>query len=206
MNKPTLYEQVGIIIPGALFLIGAFALLPELRTTVGSDGVSLGEFGIFFLLAYASGHFVAAVGNFGELFLWGTVGGMPSDWIVKPETTLISHLQRQKLDERIRSRLGIDIATTIGMDRKVWRPISRQLYADVMRNGKPDRIDVFNGNYGLNRGLCAASLVLIVVALSQQRWVIAVAFLVATIVFGYRAYRFGVHYGRELYVQFLSIE
>lgn len=206
MNNPTLYEQVGIVIPGALFLVGVNLLVPEARQLTGTTSVSLGEFGIFFLLAYAAGHFVAAIGNFGESIAWRTLGGMPSDWIVKADTKLISPLQRGGLDEKVRSRLAIDVLTVVGMDREVWWPISRQLYAYVMRNGKPERIDAFNGNYGLNRGLCATSSVLTITALAQQHWVLAVAFFIGMLAFGYRAYRFGIHYARELYVQFLAID
>lgn len=42
MNKPTFYEQVGIVIPGALFLFGLVLFFPELRAFLGTGGVSLG--------------------------------------------------------------------------------------------------------------------------------------------------------------------
>ena len=66
-----------------------------------------------------------------------------------------------------------------------------------------DRIDTFN--YGLNRGLASACLVLLVVALARADWRISVGLLLAAVIYGYRAYRFGVHYARELYVQFLVL-
>ena len=59
------------------------------------------------------------------------------------------------------------MVTVQGYDRKKWWPISRQIYADVAKNGKPDRIDTFNGNYGLTRGLTASGLVLACIAFSQ---------------------------------------
>jgi hypothetical protein len=91
------------------------------------------------------------------------------------------------------------------MDRKVWWPISRQVYADVGKNGKVERIDTFNGNYGLNRGLSAACVALAIVAATQAQWYVVIGFLALAIVFAYRAYRFGVHYARELYLQFLVL-
>jgi len=88
---------------------------------------------------------------------------------------------------------------------KAWWPISRQIYADVAKNGKPDRIDTFNGNYGLNRGLSSACVALAIVGAFLGQWPTAIALVVAALIYGYRAYRFGVHYGREMYLQFLVL-
>ena len=63
----------------------------------------------------------------------------------------------------------------------------------------------FNGNYGLNRGLAAACVALAMVAATQAQWYVVIGFLALAIVFAYRAYRFGVHYARELYLQFLVL-
>ena len=38
-----------------------------------------------------------------------------------------------------------------------------------------------------------------------MRWSIALGLLALTAVYDYRAYRFGVHYARELYLQFLVL-
>ncbi len=205
MNKPTFYEQVGIVIPGAVFLFGVVQVFPSLRSLLGNDGVSLGELGIFFLLSYAAGHLVAAVGNLAEAIAWRFAGGMPTDWVIKADTSLLSPHQRELLDKKAKQHLGMDIATVRGMERKAWWPISRQLYAKVLHRGRPDRIDTFNGNYGLNRGLSAASLV---GSSRSVRGDVAsgIRLLIPAVVYGYRAYRFAVHYGRELFVQFLALE
>lgn len=131
---------------------------------------------------------------------------MPSDWVTKSETTLISPQQRDLLNAKVGSRLGVVVSTIRGLEQKAWRPITRQLYADVMRNGKPERIDTFNGNYGLNRGLAAACLTLACVGAVEANWRVGAALLLASIVYAYRAYRFGVHYAQELYVQFLTLD
>jgi hypothetical protein len=75
----------------------------------------------------------------------------------------------------------------------------------VAKNGKVERIDTFNGNYGLNRGLCSGFFALALVAAVHAQWYVVIGFLVLAIVFAYRAYRFGVHYARELYLQFLVL-
>lgn len=205
MKKLTFYEQVGIVIPGAVFLFGLLFYFPALKQLLAKDGVSVGQLGIFLLLAYAAGHLIAALGNVGENILWRLSGGMPSDWVIKEETTLLSPQQRDLLTKKIFTRLGIVVETIRGLDRKVWWPISRQLYADISKNGKRERIDTFNGNYGLNRGLAAACVLLACIALSQADWAAAVLLFALGGVYAYRAYRFGVHYARELYIQFLTI-
>ena len=198
---------MGIVIPGALFLLGVFALLfPDLSQVTGAANVSLGEFGIFLILSYAAGHLVEAVGNAGENIGWSALGEMPTNWVLKEETNLISSQQRELLKERVRTLLGVEVMSLQSLDRKAWHPIVRQIYAHVMRSGKSDRIETFNGNYGLNRGLSAALLVLTVIGLVEQRWLLALAFIIAALVFAYRAYRFGVHYARELFVQFLALD
>jgi hypothetical protein len=134
---------------------------------------------------------------------WGAIGGMPSDWVTRASgTALLSDEQITALERKMSERLKI-MATVKGYDRKKWWPISRQIYADVAKNGKPDRIDTFNGNYGLTRGLTASALVLAVTACLQKPQQVAIGLLVLAIVFGYRAYRFGTLYGREFYLQFL---
>jgi hypothetical protein len=204
VNKLTFYEQVGIVVPGSVFVFGLLFFFPVLQTVLTKDGVSLGDLGIFVLLSYAAGQLIAAIGNLAESILWRFVGGMPTDWITKTRTTLLSSTQIDLVEKKLKNRLGIT-AKVRGLDQKVWWPISRQIYADVAKNGKPDRIDTFNGMYGLNRGLAAATFALACVAAVQEKWFIGLGLLVLTGVYDYRAYRFGVYYGRELYLQFLVL-
>jgi hypothetical protein len=95
--------------------------------------------------------------------------------------------------------------TAIGLDRTIWFPISRQLNSDVAGHVKPDRIDTFNRNYGLNRGLAAACFLLACIAAIQESWLPCALLAVLSAVYVYRAYRFGVHYARDLYLQSLMI-
>jgi len=203
--KMSFYEQIGIVIPGSVLMFGLVLYYPELKLLTNKDSMSVGELGLFVLIAYAAGHLIAAIANALENLFWAAVGGMPSDWVTHDPPGLLSTEQVENVRTRIETRLSITIAKMAGLDRKMWWPISRQIYADVATNGKPDRIDTFNGNYGLNRGLAAACLVLIVVALAHADWLIAVGLFIGACIYGYRTYRFGVHYARELYLQFLVL-
>jgi len=141
---------------------------------------------------------VAGLGNAIETALWWFHGGMPSDWIVKPAPNILSASQISRLESHVRSRLDIELQTVRGLDRKSWWPVGRQIYADVMKHGKPQRIDTFNGNYGLNRGLSASTIFLCIIALVEKEWWVAIGLLAASAVYLYRARRFGIHYARTL--------
>jgi hypothetical protein len=201
----TFYEQVGIVIPGSMLMFGLVLYYPELKLLTTKDSMSVGELGLFVLISYAAGHLIAAVANALEGLFWNILGGMPSDWVTRDPPSLLSAEQVENLRVKVGTRLNVTIAKIADLDRKKWWPVSRQIYADVAKNGKPDRIDTFNGTYGLNRGLASACLVLAVVALAHADWLIAVGLLVAAVIHSYRAYRFGVHYARELYLQFLVL-
>lgn len=51
MKKPTFYEQVGIVIPGAVFLFGLLFYFPPLRDLLAKDNVTVGQLGIYVLLS-----------------------------------------------------------------------------------------------------------------------------------------------------------
>jgi hypothetical protein len=199
------YEQTGILIPGATLVFGLLFFFPEFRMLFFSDGVSIGGLGLFLLISYAGGHLAAALGNIMESCVW--LQGRPSNWIVREKNGLLSPEQMDSLEQLVRQRLRLDIAAIRGMSPNQWFPISRQIYADVMSHGKPARIDSFDGNYTLNRGLAAAllALVLISLAFSETDWRVAVGLLPIAVIYTYRMYRFGVSYANELYAQFLLL-
>jgi hypothetical protein len=63
--------------------------VPVNRDLLAKNGITVGQFGIYVLLSYAAGNLLAALGNVGENLLWRLADGMPTEWVVKPETTLI---------------------------------------------------------------------------------------------------------------------
>jgi hypothetical protein len=205
MQKLSFYEQIGIVIPGSVLVFALVLYYPQLQILTAKDGISVGELGLFVLIAYAAGHLIAAIANALEGLFWGILGGMPSDWVTRDPPALLSPQQIENLRTKIATRLDVTIDRMPGFDKKTWLPISRQIFADVVKNGKPDRIDTFNGNYGLNRGLASACLVLVLVALAHLDWMIGLGLFLAAAIYSYRAYRFGVHYARELYLQFLVL-
>lgn len=135
-------------------------------------------------------------------------GGMPSNWIVGPNPRLLSTSQITKVEALTETRLGLNAPPFTELTAKTWSPIFRQIYSDVEKYGKPDRGNTFNGNYGLNRGLCAAALALAAAILIQSpssQWGVSLALVGVSFIYLFRMHRFGVHYAREIYNQFLLL-
>jgi hypothetical protein len=79
----------------------------------------------------------------------------------------------------------------------------------VKKAGQAERIDVFNARYGLFRGLVAGLCVIWVAAIQQHFCQTPPVYLGYIITIGlalFRMQRFGFHYARELFVQFLNID
>jgi len=94
------------------------------------------------------------------------------------------------------------------MTHKTWHPVVRQAHAAISAAGRAGRVETFNGNYGLCRGIASAMLVIFVLSLFReidQCWPERIALLVAAGLALARMHRFGVHYARELFVQLLTL-
>jgi hypothetical protein len=201
------YEFAGIVMPGAILLVGLAQVIPQIAALIPVKEMSLGSLGVFLILAYAAGHLVQTVGNFIE-FVWWFFPGMPSDWVRADRGQLLSSSQRTVLQDQLPAKLGLPSPFSFAsVDTKAWFAITRQIYAAVAGAGRAARIDTFNGNYGLNRGLGASLLVVAIVVLidSYLNWPYALGLSVAALAALYRMHRFGRHYARELFVQFLQL-
>jgi hypothetical protein len=205
VSKLSFYEQVGIVIPGALFLAVIVFIAPGARAAIGPSDISLGEFGVFVLVSYAAGHALAAIGNGLESAWWSLRGGMPSDWVVYDDSRILDSAQKQLLLEKLGTRFRLTLTKVVGMKRRDWRPVFRQIYVGTLVDN-PGRIETFNGIYGLHRGLLSASVVLVVasILLAPRNWLLAAAFGTAAVIYGFRMNKFAIHYAREVYLCFLN--
>jgi hypothetical protein len=195
------YEYAGIIVPGAVLLMAIVLLFPESRALFSKEAVTLGELGLFIIVAYAAGQLVQAVGNFIEWVWWKCWGGWPSSQVLCGEA--LSTDQKQRLLETLKPVLaGADPSKLSPPERLA---VVREVYSEIKGAGRAARVDNFNGSYGLMRGLGAAFAVAFGLALITTKGVIvlsvlAVLFLLAI----HRMHRYGWHYATELFVQFLA--
>lgn len=207
MRQFDFYEFTGIIVPGATAVAGILVLVPGLMPVSTLKDFSVGGFGLFIVLAYVAGHLVQALGNLVEWAWWKAWGGMPTDWVRTSPTRLLSSAQAAALPVAIAEQLKIGHMDPSATTETQWYAITRQINAAVEAAGRGSRIQTFNGNYGLNRGIASGLLIVLSVALAVPpiNGAVLGGLLIAIGLAALRMHRFGKHYGRELFVQFLQL-
>lgn len=209
MKQPEYYEVAGAIVPGVVLLLAADLTWPGYMSGIPKLDITVGGLGLFVLIAYVAGQILQAVGNLVESIWWWVMGGWPTEWVRGGKSVLLSTAQLAALQDRIRKDFGYkDFAFSPAVIATAWRPVFRQIYAAVQAAGRDGRAYVFNGNYGMFRGVVAACLIAAIASVlvrGREAWPMSVAFLTVAILAVYRMHRFAVHYARETLVQFLSL-
>jgi hypothetical protein len=203
MNRPfDFYEYAGIVVPGTILCLGLLWLFPDWRGLFGKEGVTFGELGLFIIVAYAAGQLTQGIGNWLEWFFWKLFGGMPSVQLF--DGKLVGKDQQSRVTDALRnlSPSEQDLTKVSARDR---RAIVHEMYVSVSMSGQAARIDTFNGNYGLMRGLSATFLVVLVGAALAARWIAVLAVGILLVLSLQRMYRFGRHYALELIVRYLAL-
>jgi hypothetical protein len=209
MKEFDFYGTAGVIAPGMVLVVGIVALFfPDRgKELLGIADVSLGSLGVGLILAYVAGQLLQAIGNGVEAVWWRLWGGMPTDWIRTGKREIVAPAQRELVQSRVREIINDSSFTLSHATNKHWYVITRQIYAAVAAANRSARVDIFNGNYGLCRGIAAALLLLLAGSTVVHWWEwnieLVLALLMALAV--YRMHRFGVRYGRELFVQYLQL-
>jgi hypothetical protein len=199
--KFDLYDYVGVIVPGTIVVLTLALLYPALAPTV-QNSISLGDLGIMLILAFLVGHLLQAIGNVWEWIIWKPSGGMPTSWPSKSASTLLTAAQKGRLETKLQSDFGT------GLDAlSDGRGPIREIFVRIRQNGKPDRIEKFNRNYGLMRGAAAGFLVsTLLVLINNPAEYQAIALLLGGVGLAtYRMVRFGTHYAREVFAEYLNL-
>jgi hypothetical protein len=200
------YEFTGVIVPGATLVLGIALQSAKLRLLFIGESFGVGQLGLFVVVAYVAGHLIQSVGNQLERLLW-LRRGMPSTWIRRAKPPYLSDSQRAALQDALPTLMGQKVPPLVELDLRACRGITGQLYARLQQAQRVQRVDIFNANYGLFRGIASALLVVAIVAAinhgiaTAEFLVIAIAFVLALL----RMHRFGVHYASELYRQALVL-
>ena len=194
--------MAAVVIPGASLLFGLWILFPEAIKGIDLKDVSLGSFGIFALAAFCAGHIIQAPANITVDWYWKRFG-RPTE-AMRHRGCGLAEAQVRRIPAQVLALLAMDIPADASDDQ--WRPVTAQMAIYVANSGKAERLDKFNGNYGLFRGLSAALLVLLILALWHLAWTFAALTLLAASATMLRMKRFGNYYARELWLQFLSID
>lgn len=203
------YEILALILPGAVTLYGINKLFPGLMLFSNGNEFSAGEFGVFILIAYTTGHIVQVLGGLVER-VWRRVRGNPSDWIKSGNKQLIFEFQIDDLERKISKRLGVSSNEfhLSNLTRREWLNMLKQMKTAIDVAGRTGRHDKFEAIYMMCRGLIAALLILAfssALSVSLQYWYIPYALLALALILLYRMARFERHAMRELFIQFLQL-
>lgn len=189
--------------------MGTIVIWPNLMADLNFSEVSAGALGILLVVAYVAGQLIQAVGNVLSSVWWRAWGGWPTYWPVIDKGNLITGSQKKKLETLIHSKLG---HTEITIDKSLkspdWQPIFRQIYVAVRAAKRDEYVNIFNGNYGMHRGIAAATFVCagaILLVHGSVAWPISIAFLLVTSISLFRMHRFAKYYVQETILQFLEI-
>src|SRR5262245_47565209 len=154
MKRFDFYEFAGVLAPGVVVMYGLARIYPGLGILVHDEKVGFGELGLLLILAYVAGDLLQSLGNLIEWRWWRCAGGWPSDWVRTRKWNIIAAAQWRVLPARIRNGLQITCPDDlVKLTPEEWRPITRQVYAAVRKAGRAERVDIFNGNYGMFRGV-----------------------------------------------------
>lgn len=210
MRQLDLYEFAAIVVPGTILLTALYVVYPAAKELLGQDGLSIGEAGLGIVLAYGVGHILQALGNMLEALWWKALGGMPTDWAGENRRNIINADQFEALKVAL-ARAFPDRAAPLGTAAKPqgWKRMVREVYAKVAAAGRAGRVDIFNANYGLCRGLATAMLVALALSIIKTglcHWELKSFLLVGVGLSWFRMHRFARHYARELIVQFIDLQ
>jgi len=194
IRKFDFYEFVGVLAPGTLLLFGIGVLFPaQERLKPFLLPTDFGSATVYVILAYAVGHLVQAIGNLLEWPYWGIQKGMPTDWPFTKASAAFPASYKDHVSSVLGQSEFADVAD--------WRRAVSAGRSLISADGFAGRLQTFNGNYGLFRGMAASAIVLLVAAVIEGSHGITtyVVIGVVTVLSTYRMHRFATHYGREFF-------
>jgi hypothetical protein len=207
VKELSFYDQAGVILPGAMALLGPLLLWPSITHLFGVGGLSVGGLGLFIMAAYACGQAVATLAVLLEAPTWALLGGRPSDRLIKGGAGGLPKLAAEALVGRLQASYGIQAAALSEIGLADWRYCFDRMFREVSTGGD-GRVDTFNGLFGLNRGLALAAVanaILVAVARPPQWPWIVTGCAVCAGIFLRRMVQFGANFSNEVAYRFLNL-
>ncbi len=199
------YDVIGVMTPGALLLV--LLGFHTIKSFKEISDLSIGGLGLLSILCFVIGHIVQSIGNLIE-WLYFRFLGKPTIQLLKKRSGGLASDQIIALEKQIRIRYGFRSFKIEKQTKKSWPPVIRQIISDVSIQSTAERLESFNSNYGLFRGLLAAVLIAIPVQITMNGLNIALLmtdFAIGALLFA-RMHRFAKHYAYELIIQFLLLK
>lgn len=198
------YDVIGVMTPGALLLL--LLGLHTIKSFKEISDLSIGGLGLLSILCFVIGHIVQSIGNLIEWFYFRFFG-KPTIQLLRKRFGGLASNQIVALEKQIATRYGFRNFKVEKQTKKTWPPIIRQIISDVSTQPNAERLESFNSNYGLFRGLLAAVLIAIPVQITMNGLhipLLVADFAIGALLFA-RMHRFAKHYAYELITQFLLL-
>ena len=205
MRTQTFYEQAGILLPGVLVVFGLLLFVPEVGVALSVGDFTIGDFGLFVLVAYASGYVIASVATLMEQVFWTGLGGPPSDLPTRKQQ-LLTRRETEMLAVLTSERFGQEGEEVRVIAGEHWQPLYERIHRSVIEKNHPG-LAILGGEYALSRGLAAAFLLLTIIVVFfaptyMRGWAWGTVSLGALNL--YRMYRSGIAYAKEVLRAFLA--
>lgn len=191
------YEFVAVLVPSAILLYAVQLILEYAYQKQIVDFGKIGETAIFVIICYGVGHIIQSLGNFYENIVWFVYGGMPAKWLThknKFNNYLFEQSLNQRIVEQVKNKFGDDI-----------EDYGRLTYNLLFQKDKTKRIDIFNGNYSLFRGLAVSFLIITALCLYYLTWQLSLVALVPSLLATVRMIRFAKYYATETFITFYNL-
>lgn len=192
------YEFVGILVPAAIFLFCGQLLYEHVHNTRFVDFSVFGETVLFLIVCYGVGHLMQSFGNLFESLIWIIYGGKPTNWLTKKNRfgkILYEESLNQRIEEKVKQKFGDGL-----------KNYGRIVHNFIYQKGKTERIDIFNGNYSLFRGLSVSFLILTICCIIYVNWTITLIAVLAFFLSVIRMIRFAKYYAKEIFTTFLNLD
>lgn len=191
------YEFVGIIVPSAIFLYSAQLIIEFAYQKQIVDFGKIGETAIFIIVCYGVGHILQSLGNVFESIVWFIYGGMPTKWLTT-KNRLGNYLFDNSLNDKIRDKVKLQFGDGI-------TDYGHLTYNFVFLKDKTARIDIFNGNYSLLRGLSVSFLLITILCGFYFNWQTTAFSTIPFFLSIMRMIRFAKYYATETFRTFYNL-
>lgn len=194
------YEFIALVIPSVVLLFSINYILTLRGGGTLFDFSKIGESVIFLCFSYALGHIIQGVGNYFERIVWKYYGGMPTKWLLKP-----NRFQKRLLDsnisDKVKAKINADYGeVNEGIDYGIL------IYGKLFQKKLTERIDIFNGNYSLLRGLSISFIILSIYLFTNHDYELGLMCLGCFYISLIRMIRFGKYYAKEIYLVYVNQE
>lgn len=157
----SLYETLGVLVPGTLLIYSLLILFPDLKAVVATSNSAINA-GAFAAVAIFAGQMVQALASFSEPLLFKLWGGRPS------EQALHKGLGLRYLPQPSATRLRNKLSAAVN------RPDSQaqDLFLYAMRRASTaaaSRVETFNAQFAYHRSLVTLGVLLLALVLIS-RW------------------------------------